>query len=184
MTKADQAVLHKCLLLMEAFRAIRRLMPLQHAYAFLLVALEEGRSVSEYAQRAGTTQAVMTRILFALGSRSRGRDAGYGLVQQVIDPQDARITQTFLTVSGRALVHQIVRLIRSDGQHAIKLRKVAEGSPRDLERDQWLSRLIDTGRKLGTDDIRLIVRQVEALIGHRQSKRPPLRRQHRASTSL
>jgi hypothetical protein len=36
---------------MEAFRAIRRTMPLQHAYAFIFVALEEGRSVSEYAKR-------------------------------------------------------------------------------------------------------------------------------------
>jgi hypothetical protein len=40
---------------MEAFRAIRRTMPLQHAFAFLSVALEEGHSVSEYAKRAGTT---------------------------------------------------------------------------------------------------------------------------------
>jgi DNA-binding MarR family transcriptional regulator len=175
--------LHKCLLLMEAFRAIRRTMPLQHAYAFLFVALEEGHSVSEYAERAGTTQAVMTRILFALSSRSRGRQPGYGLVQQVIDPQDGRRTQTFLTVRGNALVREIVRLIRSDRQRAMKLRKstMAEKSPRDLERDQWLSKLIAAGLKLGADDIQLVIRQVEALIGHRQSKRSP--RPHGASRS-
>jgi DNA-binding MarR family transcriptional regulator len=184
MTTADQAVLHKFLLLMEAFRAIRRLMPLQHAYVFVVVALEEGRYVSEYAKRAGTTQSVMTRILFALGSHSRGREAGYGLVHQEIDPHDARKTQTFLTVRGKTLVHEIVRLMRSDRQRAMRLRKLTERSRRDLEYDQWFSRLIDTGRKLGTDDIRLVVRQVEALIGHRQSTRPPHRRRHRASTSL
>jgi DNA-binding MarR family transcriptional regulator len=50
--------------------------PLQHAYAFLLVALEEGRSVSDYAKRVGVTQAVMTRILFSLGSSSQGRAPG------------------------------------------------------------------------------------------------------------
>jgi DNA-binding MarR family transcriptional regulator len=88
---------------MEAFRAVRRLMPLQHAYAFLLVALEEGRSVSEYAKRAGVTQAVMTRILFALSSHNQGRGPGYDLVQQAADPEDARRHQTFLTVKGRAL---------------------------------------------------------------------------------
>jgi len=43
---------------MDAFRAVRRIMPMQHAYAFLLVALEEGRGVQEYAKRAGVTQAV------------------------------------------------------------------------------------------------------------------------------
>jgi DNA-binding MarR family transcriptional regulator len=163
---------------MDAFRAIRRLMPLQHAYAFLFVALEEGRSVSEYAKRAGTTQAVMTRILFALSSHSRGREPGYGLVQQVIDPQDGRRTQTFLTVRGKALVHEIGRLTRSDGQRAMKQRKLmmAKKSPRDLEGDQWLSRLTEAGRKLDADDIQLVVRQVEALISHRQSKKPPVRR--------
>jgi DNA-binding MarR family transcriptional regulator len=156
---------------MEAFRAIRRTMPLQHAFAFLSVALEEGHSVSEYAKRAGTTQAVMTRILFALSSRKR--DPGYGLVQQVIDPQDGRRTQTFLTVRGKALVRAIVHLIRSDRQRATQLRKsmMTKKSPRDLEHDQWLPHLIAAGLKL--DDIQLVIRQVEALIGHRQSKRSP-----------
>jgi DNA-binding MarR family transcriptional regulator len=99
---------------MDAFRAGRRTMPIQHAYAFLLVALEEGRGVQEYAKRAGVTQAVMTRILFALGStRQRGKP-GYGLVQQTIDTQDARRHQTFLTTKGKALMHEIVRLVRSD----------------------------------------------------------------------
>jgi DNA-binding MarR family transcriptional regulator len=158
---------------MEAFRAIRRTMPLQHAYAFLFVALEEGCSVSEYAKRAGTTQAVMTRILFALSSRNRGR--GCRLVQQVIDPQDGRRTQTFLTVRGKALAHEIVRLIKSDRPRAMQLRKsmMTEKSPQDLERDQWLSKLIAAGLKLGADDIQLAIRQVDALIGHRQSKRSP-----------
>ena len=168
---------------MEAFRAIRRTMPLQHAYTFLFVALEEGRSVSEYAKRAGTTQAVMTRILFALCSGSRGRRSGSGLVQQVTDPQDGRRTQTFLTARGNTLAHGIVRLIRSDRQRQMKLRKsmMTEKSPRDLERDQWLSKLIAAGLKLGADDIQLAIRQVEALLGHRRSKRSP--RPHRASGS-
>ena len=58
---------------MDAFRAVPRIMPMQNAYPFLLVASEEGRGVQESAERADITQAVMTRILFALGSRSRGR---------------------------------------------------------------------------------------------------------------
>jgi hypothetical protein len=81
----------------------------------------------------------------------------------------------FLTARGKALVHEIVRLIRSDRQRAMKLRKltITDKSPRDLERDQWLSRLIEAGLKLGADDIQLVIRQVEALIGYRQSKRSP-----------
>jgi DNA-binding MarR family transcriptional regulator len=179
MTK-EEAALRRCVLIIEAFRAIRRIMPLQHAYAFLLVASEEGCSVSEYARRAGVTQAVMTRILFALGTRARGREAGYGLVQQVTDLEDSRTTQTFLTAKGKALRRDMVRLIRFDHQHEVKLRPLAaENSQGGLQRDQWLSKLIATARKLDADDIHLVVRQVQTLIHHWQSKKSSLHRHHR-----
>jgi DNA-binding MarR family transcriptional regulator len=177
LSKDEQLALRRCLSVVESFRTIRRIMPLQHAYAFLLVASEEGRSVTEYAKRAGVTQAVMTRILSALGSRRRGRQAGYDLVQQAPEPEDARTTQTFLTPKGKAFKHEIVRMMRSDHQSAMQLRPpVSALSQEDLERDQWLFKLIAAGRKLGTDDIRLVVRQMEALIGHRESKKPTIRR--------
>ena len=51
---------------------------MQHAYA-LLVAMDESRGVQEYAECAGVTQAVMTRILFVLGLSSQRRERGYGL---------------------------------------------------------------------------------------------------------
>jgi hypothetical protein len=106
-------------------------------------------------------------------------------VRQVIDPQDGRRTQTFLTVRGNALVHEIVQLIRTGRQRATKLRKstMADKSSRDLERDQWLSRLIAAGLKLAADDVQLVVRQVETLIDHRQPKRAPVHRRRRASVS-
>ena len=71
-------------------------MTLQRAYAFLFVALEQGRGVGEYAKCAGLTQPVMTRILFALGSTGRRSKPGYGLVQQAVDAKSARRQQTFL----------------------------------------------------------------------------------------
>jgi hypothetical protein len=56
-------------------------------------------------------------------------------------------------------------------------RAMAQRSRQDMGRDQWLSRLIAAGRKLGADDVQLAVRQVELLTDHRQSKKPPVRRQ-------
>lgn len=38
------------------------------------------------------------------------------------------------------------------------------------ERERWLSRLTATARKLGIDDLRLAVRQIEALSAHREAK--------------
>jgi hypothetical protein len=72
---------------MKAFRAISPTMPMQYAYTFLLVASDEGCGVQEYAERAGIPQPVMTRILFALGSRHRRPKLRYGLVQQSIAPE-------------------------------------------------------------------------------------------------
>ena len=181
-TKNEQTGGHKCLLFMEAFRAVRPIMPMQHAYVFLLVALEEGCGVQEYAERAGVTQTVMTRILLALGPRGQKGAPGCGLVQQATDTEDFRKRQTFLTAKGEALLREIVRLIRSNDRSAMKprlhgrdLKMLAEKSPLDLAHDQWLSRLIAVARNLDADDIKLAVSQIEPLIGHRKSKRPPRR---------
>ena len=177
--KAERLALRKCLLVMDAFRAIRRVMPLQEAYAFLFVALEEGRSVSEYATRAGVTQAVMTRILFALSSRGRRRKPGYGLVQQAIDTEDPRRHQTFLTAKGKALMREIVRVVRSDQQRAMKLRSsdlmMMPELARDVARDQWLSRLVAAGRKLDAEDMKLAVHLIETLMRHHQMHGATLR---------
>jgi hypothetical protein len=48
---------------------------------------------------------------------------------------------------------------------------IAEKSSGDLARDQWFLRLIAAVRKLDSDDIKLAVGQIEALIAHRESKR-------------
>jgi len=178
LTKDERAAVHNCLLLMDAFRVVRPILTMQQAHTFLLVAAEEGCGVQEYAERAGIAQPVMTRILLALGTRRQKGAVGYGLVEQATDTEDFRKRQTFLTPKGKALMHEIARLIRSDDQRAMKRHvrgldlMTAEKSPRDLALDQWLSRLIAAGHKLDADDIKLAVRQIEALIGHRESKKP------------
>jgi DNA-binding MarR family transcriptional regulator len=106
----------------------------------------------------------MTRILCALGSRSRGRQHGYGLVLQSIDMEDARKHQTFLTAKGKALMREVARLVRSDQQGGMKLRPadltMMSESRRDIVRDQWLSRLV-AGRKLDPEDVKLATHLVE-----------------------
>jgi DNA-binding MarR family transcriptional regulator len=150
---------------MDALRAIRRTIAMQHVYAFLLVGLEQGRGVQEYAERAGVSQAVMTRILFALGSRNQGRGHGYGLVQQVVDMEDARKHQTFLTAKGTALMREIVRSLCSDQTKLRSRRPAPVGHPApDIARDQWLSRLSAAGRKLDDKDAKLAVHLVETLV--------------------
>jgi DNA-binding MarR family transcriptional regulator len=114
LTKNEQMALYKCLSFMEAFRIIRPTMSMQHAYVFLLVAMDEGRGVQEYAERAGVTQPGMTRILLALGPRGQKGAAGHRLVQQATGTEDLRRRRTFLTDKGKSLLQEIVRLMRSD----------------------------------------------------------------------
>jgi hypothetical protein len=47
----------------------------------------------------------------------------------------------------------------------------AEKAPRLSPQDCWLARLIAAGRSLDSDDIKLAVREIEAIADHRKSKR-------------
>ena len=96
---------------LEPFRAVYGVMPLQQAYAFLLVAMEEGEGVTEYARRAGVSQSVMTRHLLDLGDFNRRHEPGLGLIVQLPDPLNRRKHQTFLTPKGAALAAQVYRAL-------------------------------------------------------------------------
>ena len=97
---------------LKEFRTVRPTMPLQHAFTFMLVALNEGEGVQEYAELADVSQSVMTRNLLDLGERNRRREPGYGLVMQRMDPLDMRRHQTFLTPEGKALLRRIAHAVR------------------------------------------------------------------------
>lgn len=99
-------------LLIEEFRKLRKDMPISHAFVFLMVAQEEGLTVSEYAERAKVGQTVMTRWLFDIGSHSRTRDPGLGLVTQRSDPNDLRRHQTFLTQKGKEMAYDLIRVLK------------------------------------------------------------------------
>lgn len=112
LAQGDLAKLKSGLLFLEAFLRLRPTMPLQHAYTIMLVAIEEGLSVSEYAERAGVGQTVMTRHLLDLGLQTRSRDPGLDLVIQRPNPLDLRKHQTFLTAKGRAMVHRALMALK------------------------------------------------------------------------
>lgn len=106
---ADAKAVKSFLAAIEAFRAIRQTMPLQYVMAFLLVAMEEGLSVSEYAERAGVSMSVMSRHLLDIGERNRHMEEGFGLVQSRQSPLELRRNEVVLTHKGRALLRQIIR---------------------------------------------------------------------------
>jgi DNA-binding MarR family transcriptional regulator len=88
-------------------------MPLQLAFTFLLVVQEEGLGVSEYAQKAGVPQSVMSRHIADLGEHNRRHEKGMELLANKTDILDRRRTQTILTPKGRAVAAQICRALAS-----------------------------------------------------------------------
>lgn len=97
---------------LDPFHNIRQTMPMQYIRTFLLVALEEGLGVSEYARRAGVSQSVMSRHLLDIGDRNRHMEEGFGLITFRPNPTDFRKHEIFLTDKGRAIAHQLVRALR------------------------------------------------------------------------
>ncbi len=94
---------------LDPFTDIRATMPLQYVRTFLLVALDEGKGVAEYAAKAGVSVSVMSRHLLDIGERNRHMEKGFGLITYRPNPTELRKHEVFLTDTGRALVHRIVR---------------------------------------------------------------------------
>lgn len=94
------------------FRQIRRDMPLQYVITLLLVATEEGKTVTEYARMLGLPASVMSRHLLDIGVRNRKFEEGFGLVSYEPNPANLREHNYYLTEQGRALVHQAIRALR------------------------------------------------------------------------
>jgi DNA-binding transcriptional ArsR family regulator len=109
---ADKSDLRKLLVALEPFRALRATMPLQYVYAFLQVALDEGKSVQEYAQRAGVSHSVMSRHLLDIGDRNRHMEEGFGLVTYRPNPMELRKHEFFLTEKGRRVANTVIHTLR------------------------------------------------------------------------
>ena len=87
--------------------------PLSYLTAYLLVAMEEGKSVGEYADKINIAHPVMTRNLLDIGDRNRQREAGYGLITQERDLFDLRKHNAKVTPEGKALINDVLVALMS-----------------------------------------------------------------------
>ena len=84
-------------------------MPFPCVAAFLLVALEEGKSASSYAFDMGVARPTMWRYLYEISDRIRNGHAGLGLVAIEDHPTNSQMRQVFLTAKGRNLAEQMLK---------------------------------------------------------------------------
>jgi transcriptional regulator with XRE-family HTH domain len=107
--------------------------------------------------------------LFAKRLRERARQ---------LDLSDAEVGRR-AGLAERRYGHYVRGVREPDYATLLRICAVLDVTPNDLllparavrqsAQDRWLSRLVAAGRKLDADDVRLAVRQIEALIAHRRS---------------
>ena len=88
--------------------------PTQLVQAFVLVALNEGKSLTELAQALGSSASTVSRHLLDLGERNRKMEPGYGLVDRRVDPMELRKNIYTLTPKGKLLAASISDAMGAD----------------------------------------------------------------------
>jgi DNA-binding MarR family transcriptional regulator len=116
----EQKSLRSMLLALQPFLELRKDMPLQYFVSFLMVAVNEGLSLTEYAERAGVSQSVMLRHIFDIGEGDRTMKEGFGLVFRKQDPVDLRTWRVFLTDKGRAVARRMQQAWSKSGAGELK----------------------------------------------------------------
>lgn len=115
-TASDKKLIQSLLWALKPFLNLRRPMPLPFVSTFLMVALEEGKGVNEYARALGMDRSTMSRNLHAIGDRARNGDGGLGLIAIRSHPVDPFRSQVFLTAKGRSIAEQVSRHLRRAGR--------------------------------------------------------------------
>ena len=88
------------------FHHINAEFPIQYIIFFLELAKEEGRSLTNLAEKTGMSLSTVSRITNAL-SREQPKRKNYGLITVKIAPDEKRRKQLFLSPKGKTLIQNI-----------------------------------------------------------------------------
>lgn len=109
MQPQDLNSLYRFHYILDEFHKLSPHMPVAMINAFLLVAMEEGKSLREYTDMSGVPTPSMSRYLIDLSKRNRKKEEGYDLVVSHPDPMEMRRKMYRLTPKGRALRDRILQ---------------------------------------------------------------------------
>jgi DNA-binding MarR family transcriptional regulator len=90
------------------FRELSSTMPVGEVQMFLTVALNEGMSLTELAEKADMKKSTASRYLLDLSDKTRAGGAGYGLITREADPEELRRNMYALSPKGRKIVQRLV----------------------------------------------------------------------------
>jgi hypothetical protein len=105
----DKRAIQALLWALKPLANLRSSIPLPYATTFLMVAIDEGKSVNAYARAVGINRAMMHRYVRNIGDRARNGGPGLGLVRTEPHPTYSNRRQVLLTDKGRSLAKDIFR---------------------------------------------------------------------------
>lgn len=79
----------------------------QAAHAFVVVAMNEGSTLTEIAGKMGANYSTASRHLGDLGARTRKKEVGFGLIQAKINPANYTERLHTLTPRGKFLAQMM-----------------------------------------------------------------------------
>lgn len=107
----NRANIAAALEVLQLFRSIDPNMPIGAARSFLLIATEQGISVSDLKARGGSALSSASRYHRYLGGRDRHQKPGKGLITAAPSAVDVRKKSLKLTPKGRLLMGQIAAIL-------------------------------------------------------------------------
>ena len=109
---SDKRAIEALLWALKPLTNLRSSIPLPYATTFLMVALDEGKSVNAYARAVGINRFMMDRYIRNIGDRARNGDPGLGLVRIERHPIYSNRRQILLTAKGQSLAKEIFQQMR------------------------------------------------------------------------
>jgi DNA-binding MarR family transcriptional regulator len=104
----DRKLLRSLCEALGEFRNLSVTMPVGEVYMFLMVALNEGSSLSELAEKADMKLSTASRYLLDLSDKQRAGKAGFALVSREQDPAELRKNMYSLTAKGRNVIKSLM----------------------------------------------------------------------------
>lgn len=111
MDEVNKRTLRRLLNALDRFRLVRQTIPLHLLTALFRVALDEGKSVKQYAQESAVSTSTMSRHLLDLGSEYRSGEQGLGLVEKRVSAHSLREQEVYLTPKGRKIIGETIQIM-------------------------------------------------------------------------
>lgn len=94
---------------LDVFETLSDQFPVSYMKMFMEIALKQGLSPTDYAQRLGKLKGPACRIIDSLGSHPRRTEKCHELIEKFDDPIDARVKHVVLTSKGEQLAKKLLR---------------------------------------------------------------------------